>query len=74
MTDVLEQAILKYRKAAGPAEGARAQVSAAAFRSMVIERLRAVERDIGEVKARVNGLVFVVIGAVITQVVLRLAA
>jgi hypothetical protein len=49
-------------------------MSAPAFRSVVAERLRALERDVGEVRARVNGLLFVVAGAVVTQVVLRLFA
>jgi hypothetical protein len=35
-------------------------------------RLAAVERDLAELKARVNGLIFVVLGAVVTQVVLKL--
>jgi hypothetical protein len=29
------------------------------------------ERDIGELKTRLNGLIFVVIGAVITQLLLK---
>ena len=49
-------------------------MSAPAFRGVVAERLRALERDVGEVRARVNGLLFVVAGAVVTQVVLRLFA
>lgn len=47
-------------------------VSAAAFRAIVAERLRSLERDVAEVRARVNGLLFLVAGAVVTQVVLRL--
>jgi hypothetical protein len=47
-------------------------MSAPAFRGVVAERLRALERDLGEVRARINGLLFVVAGAVVTQVVLRL--
>ncbi|HET6615138.1 MAG TPA: hypothetical protein VFH62_04545 [Dehalococcoidia bacterium] len=47
-------------------------MSPAAFRTVVAERLRALERDLGEVRSRVNGLLFVVAGAVATQVVLRL--
>lgn len=46
-------------------------MSAPAFRAVVAERLRGLERDVAEVRARVNGLLFVVAGAVITQVVLR---
>jgi hypothetical protein len=40
---------------------------------MALERLRSVERDVAELKARVNGLIFVVLGAVVTQLVLRVA-
>ncbi|HYM15766.1 MAG TPA: hypothetical protein VEZ14_09410 [Dehalococcoidia bacterium] len=49
-------------------------MSAPAFRALVAERLRTLERDVAEVRARVNGLLFVVAGAVVTQVVLRLFA
>jgi hypothetical protein len=47
-------------------------MTAPAFRAVVAERLRGLERELGEVRARVNGLLFVVAGAVATQVVLRL--
>jgi hypothetical protein len=67
----LERAIARFRRP--PVDAADARVSAAAFRAAVQQRLRSLERDVGEVKTRVNGLIFVVIGAVITQVVLRLA-
>ncbi len=46
-------------------------MSAPAFRSIVAERLRLLERELAEVRARVNGLLFVVAGAAITQLVLR---
>jgi len=46
-------------------------MSAPAFRSIVAERLRLLEREIAEVRARVNSLLFVVAGAVVTQLVLR---
>ena len=36
-------------------------------------RLGNLERDVGDLKGRINGLIFVVLGAVITQVVLRVA-
>ena len=48
-------------------------LSAPAFRAIVAERLRALEHELGEVRVRVNGLLFVVAGAVITQLLLRLA-
>jgi len=47
-------------------------MSAPAFRAVIAERLRALERDLAEVRSRVNGLLFVVAGAVVTQLVLRL--
>jgi hypothetical protein len=50
-----------------------ASMTAPAFRVLVAERLRTLERDVAEVRARVNGVLFVVAGAVITQLVLRLA-
>ena len=49
-------------------------MSAPAFRSIVAERLRLLERELAEVRARVNSLLFVVAGAVVTQLVLRLLA
>jgi hypothetical protein len=49
-----------------------ARLSAAAFRASIDERLRSLERQLDEVKGRVNGLLFLLAGAVATQVVLRL--
>lgn len=49
-------------------------MSAPAFRAVVADKLRSLERDVAEVRSRVNGLLFVVAGAVVTQVVLRLFA
>lgn len=51
-----------------------ASMPAPAFRVLVAERLRTVERDMAEVRTRINGLLFVVAGAVVTQLVLRLVA
>ena len=50
----------------------RARISAAEFRAVTEQRLRSLEREVADVKSRVNGLIFVVAGAVITQVVLKL--
>ncbi len=44
----------------------------AAFRAAVEERLRSLESQTGEIKSRLNGLLFFVASTVITQVVLRL--
>jgi hypothetical protein len=46
--------------------------SAAAFRASVEERLRALEREMAEVKGRINGLIFLIAGTVAAQVILRL--
>ena len=46
-------------------------MTAPAFRSIVAERLRLLERELAEVRTRVNGLLFVVAGAAVTQLVLR---
>jgi hypothetical protein len=54
------------------AEPALASVSAPAFRAIVAERLRLLEREVAEVRGRVNGLLFVVAGAVVTQILVRL--
>ncbi len=42
------------------------------FGVLVEERLKNVERHIQEVKGRINGLIFVLIGAVVVEVVVRL--
>ncbi len=61
------------RRGADDGGDGRTRVSAAEFRAVTEERLRSLEREVAEVKGRINGLIFVVAGAVITQVVLRLA-
>ncbi len=43
-----------------------------AFGAIVEERLKDLERNIEEVKGRINGLIFLVIAAVVVQVILRL--
>jgi hypothetical protein len=69
----LERAIARFRPRRDENGDVPSRVSAAAFRAMVLERLRAVERDVGELKGRVNGLIFVVIGAVMAQLLLKVA-
>jgi hypothetical protein len=65
---------LRFRRASRDTAEPLESMTAPAFRSVVAERLRSLERDVAEVRARVNGLLFVVAGAVVTQVVLRLFA
>jgi hypothetical protein len=50
-----------------------ARSSSAAFHAVVEERLRSLEKQLDEVKGRVNSLIFLIVGVVITQVVLGLA-
>ena len=70
------QKLARAVRRAARAEAAPAAIehmSAPAFRAIVAERLRELERELAEVRVRINGLLFVVAGAVVTQVVLRLA-
>ena len=68
----LERALTRFRRRADGSGDTRASLSAAEFRSATEQRLRSVEREVAELKGRVNGLIFVVVGAVVTQVVLKL--
>lgn len=75
----LERALRRFverwrrtRPAAAPLAAEIEAMPAPAFRVLVAERLRALERDVAEMRTRINGLLFVVAGAVITQLVLRL--
>jgi hypothetical protein len=74
-SDQLESAIRHFGerlRGAQPPSPALESLSPQAFRSVVAHRLRSLEREVGELRARINGLVFVVVGAVVTQLVLRL--
>lgn len=74
MSRSLERAITRFRRPSDGNGRAPARISAAAFRAAVELRLASLEREVAELKGRLNGLIFVVLGAVITQVVLRLFA
>ena len=69
----LERALARLRRSREREDGAPAQLSAAAFQAVVHERLRSLERQLDEVKGRVNGLIFLLAGTVAAQLVLRLA-
>ena len=72
MSQPLERAISRFRRL--PADGGQDdgdRVSRATFRVGMETRMQNLERDIGELKGRLNGLIFVVIGAVITQLLLK---
>jgi len=71
MGDPLARAIARFRRSPEANGSTPGRLTAGAFRAAVELRLSALERELGELKGRVNGLIFVVLGAVITQVVLR---
>ena len=64
----------RYPVAGRSAENSRRNHQDIAFRAVIEERLRNLERQLDEVKGRVNGLIFLLGGAVATQFVLRLLA
>lgn len=70
----LGEALARFRPQRDDGGDTRARISAAQFRAATEQRLRSLEREVAEVKGRVNGLIFVVAGAVATQVVLKLVA
>ncbi len=75
MPTALERAVARFRPDRHRQHDRRdvpVRTSAAEFRAVTEQRLAALEREVAEVKGRVNGLIFVVAGAVIAQVVLKL--
>jgi hypothetical protein len=56
----------------GPVEGSWSGWTAGPGLRLVEQRLRHVEEELAELRGRVNGLLFTVIGAVVVQIVLRL--
>ncbi len=82
MSRSLERALQRFRtrRADGETDGTVGRVDVAgrvwtaAFRAATGERLRNLERDMGDIKNRVNGLIFLVAAAVITQLLVRVLA
>ena len=76
----LSEALARFRADSRPSghrppdagSDAPARISAAAFRAATEERLRSLEREVAEVKGRINGLIFVVAGAVVVEVIVKL--
>jgi hypothetical protein len=69
---LLERTLARLRRPRSPAGEPPAALSAEGFRAVVDERLRGLERELQEVKGRVNGLIFLLAGTVAAQLVLRL--
>ncbi len=72
MSAAFERALARFRCDRHDVRDVPARISAAEFRAAAEQRLRSLEREVAEVKGRINGLIFVVTGAVLTQVVLKL--
>jgi hypothetical protein len=84
MASRLEQALARFRRGrhqpeAGPPPAEADQEAAKpstgrggdAFRARVEERLRNLEQQVSEIKGRVNGLIFLVAGTALTQVIIK---
>jgi hypothetical protein len=69
MPEQIERTLETLAAAGRAASRRRARQTAAAVSE---ERMRALESEVTDLKGRVNGLVFVMIGAVATQVVIRI--
>lgn len=72
MASKLERAIAEFRRRQRAAQGEGIAPSRGdPFRAVVEERLRHLEQQLGELKGRVNGLIFLVAGTVLTQVIIK---
>lgn len=72
---MLERTLARLRRPPRPAAARLdAGLPEVAFRQVVDERLRYLERQLDEVKTRVNGLLFLLAGTVAAQLILRLWA
>lgn len=70
--EALTRVVRRWRDGQRAQSAALETMTAPAFRAIVAERLRNLERELVEVRSRVNGLMFVVAGAVVSQIILRL--
>jgi hypothetical protein len=72
MSTPLDPALARFRRGRQDGSDVPARISAAEFRAATEQRLRSLEREVADVKGRINGLIFVVAGAVFAQIVLKL--
>ncbi len=73
MASKLERALAQFRRRQRAAQKEGTWPSSGdPFRAVVEERLRHLEQQLGELKGRVNGLIFLVAGTVLTQVILKI--
>ena len=73
----LHQALRRLRKNGGAGVSATLPVEVelgpgSTFEALLDQRMSSLEAAVGELKERVNGLIFLVVGAALVQVVLRL--
>ena len=73
MASRIEQALTRFRRGRQAAQEAAKPPTGRgdAFRARVEERLRNLEQQVSEVKGRVNGLIFLVAGTALTQVIIK---
>jgi hypothetical protein len=73
MASKLERALAQFRRRQRAAQKeSPAPSSDDPFRAVVEERLHHLEQQLGELKGRVNGLIFLVAGTALTQVIIKL--
>lgn len=69
-----DRLVESLRRLKPPARGPAPKVEVgpgSAFEAVLEERLKSMEKQMAEVRGRVNGLIFLVVGAVIVEIVLR---
>jgi hypothetical protein len=74
MASRLEQALARFGRRRQAAQDAAKPPARRgdAFRVRVEERLRNLEQQVSEIKGRINGLIFLVAGTALTQVIMKL--
>jgi hypothetical protein len=73
MANKLERALAQFRRRQQAAQEQDSKPSSdEPFRAVVEERLSHLEQQLGEVKGRVNGLIFLVAGTALTQVIIKI--
>ena len=74
----LQQTLRRFRKSAEPVRASAALPGevdlgpGSTFEALLDQRMCSLESAVGELKERVNGLIYLVVGAALVQVVLRL--
>jgi len=74
MAPELERAVAAFRRRPPPLPRLPLDAGDASFRAAVDLRLEHLERQLDELRTRINGLLFLLTGAVATNVLLRLLA